>query len=290
MCIRDSGMSDIREYVMDDFAGERSIYTEESVTASGVGLLFAFLGSAFALMTAIIPPAYSTGEKIGYAVMSVVLAGVVVLILRRMRTIIEKRASRNKAGTAVKLFLDVVLYAFFGGIIMFFMSDLGENNRASTLYAFVLIALPFLICKMKSRSEWSAKLIGQLRGFRNFIADAEVPKLEELIEQDPKFFYHALPYAYVFGLTKKWASSFEKIDIGKPDWYEPYAVDEDYVFDALMMNSMFSNVSHDLGRNITVPSLNTDDSGGGDFGDFGDGFSGGGFSGGGFGGGGGGSW
>ena len=81
---------------------------------------------------------------------------------------------------------------------------------------------------------------------------SDIDKLNELVEDDPEYFYHIIPYAYVFGLTNKWIRNFEDIPVVTPDWART-------------------------------------SSGGGSW-SGGGGFSGGGFSGGGAGGGGGGGW
>lgn len=113
---------------------------------------------------------------------------------------------------------------------------------------------------------------------------AEIDKLNMLVEENPNYFYNILPYAYVMGLTDKWAKNFEKISVVQPSWYHSRGGGFD-IFDVWMFSRMMNNCSHSFENNIHIPT-------GGDSGSGGGGFSagGGGFSGGGFGGGGGGSW
>ena len=102
------------------------------------------------------------------------------------------------------------------------------------------------------------------------------------MEGNPSYFYNVLPYAYVFGMTKKWASKFESIPVERPSWYSPYNTAEDAYFDVVMMDSMLNHVSTGVTDVIHESIAKSSDSGSSD--------SGGGFSGGGFGGGGGGAW
>ena len=125
-------------------------------------------------------------------------------------------------------------------------------------------------------------------GFFGTVSDAELDRIEELVEGNPSYFYNVLPYAYVFGMTKKWAIKFESIPVERPSWYSPYNTAENAYFDVVMMDSMLNHVS--TGVPMAHESIaKSSDSGnsGGIFSSSGSGSS---FSGGGFGGGGGGAW
>ncbi len=71
---------------------------------------------------------------------------------------------------------------------------------------------------MRKRSEQGNKWYGQLLGFKNFIDKAEKDRLSCWCEQNPSYFYNVLPYAYVLGVTDKWAKNFESIGIQPPMW------------------------------------------------------------------------
>ena len=119
--------------------------------------------------------------------------------------------------------------------------------------------------------------LGKIKGFRNFLENAEKPKLEELVTQNPEYFYNILPYTYALGVSKVWMEKFEDIALQAPNWYGGYTDFSMYTFNSFM-NSTYSSIS----TSMTSRPSNNGGSGGG--------FSGGGFSGGGSGGGGGGSW
>lgn len=162
-----------------------------------------------------------------------------------------------------------------------------ESLSLGLIFLGSLMIAQFCTVMMEKRTEQSAALLGKILGLRSFIETAELDRLNRLVEEDPSYFYDILPYAYVMGLTNKWAKNFETIKIVPPDWY--YGCADDEIFNAWMFSSMMQNCYTAAGEHLhfSVP-----ESGDGDSGNIGGGFSsgGGGFSGGGFGGGGGGSW
>ena len=137
----------------------------------------------------------------------------------------------------------------------------------------ITAASVFLTCRTES---YNAKL-NEIVGFRNFILLAEKDRLETLIEDDPQFYYHILPYAQVLGVSDKWEEKFKDIAIEPPAWVTSSALEtviEFHIINSLIRSSMSSMTSGMVSR----PSS----SGSSGFG----GFSGGGHVGGGHGGGG----
>lgn len=135
---------------------------------------------------------------------------------------------------------------------------------------------------MRSRTKLGSDLLGRVLGFKEFIRVAEKDRLEKLIEENPQYFYDILPYAYVMGLSKKWARKFESIAVERPSWYRGgYG---EAMFNTWLFYGMFNNFSRYAGATMNVKPADTGGSGG--FGSGSGGFS----AGGGFGGGGGGGW
>ena len=129
---------------------------------------------------------------------------------------------------------------------------------------------------MPKRTAYGNELLGKIKGFKNFLETVEKPKLEELVMQDPSYFYNILPYTYVLGVSDKWISKFETISLQAPNWYDGSDTFNTVSFGNFMNNTMTSASS------AMASSPSGDSSSGGS--------SGGGSSGGGSGGGGGGSW
>jgi uncharacterized protein (TIGR04222 family) len=135
--------------------------------------------------------------------------------------------------------------------------------------------------RMPARTAAGRQVLEESVGYERFldVADAEQLRFQEQELQ----FVAALPYAMVFGLTRKWAevlSALEEQGLElHPTWYVPYDVGAPFRF--YLLGSAISNFSSASGSALSVPAPS---SSGGGFG------GGGGFSGGGGGGGGGGSW
>lgn len=151
---------------------------------------------------------------------------------------------------------------------------------------------------MKKRTRQCTDWMGRLIGLRDFIETAELDRLKMLAQDNPEWFYHVLPYTYVFGLSDIFARKLEGLAIPGPDWYVPVNRGDTF-WDYYVFHHMFMRNMNHAARTMTMakpPEVTSSGNhsggnfGGGSFG--GGGFSGGGggFSGGGFGGGGGGSW
>ena len=131
--------------------------------------------------------------------------------------------------------------------------------------------------RFNTNSRYRMDLMGRLMGFKEFIQTAEQPQLEQLQTDDPHYFYKVLPYAMVFGLSKKWANLFKDIEVEQPSWYESSS----RLMGSDLRNNLVNNFTSTAGGAISTISHSSSSSGGS---------GGGGFSGGGGGGGGGGSW
>ncbi len=167
---------------------------------------------------------------------------------------------------------------FFTIPITYFSLQYSINLIVYALGVLALLLTFFFARIMPRRPRRSVELAGQIYGFRRFLETAKKEQLEELVDQDPEYFYDILPYTYVLGISDKWMKQFESISMRQPHYYYGYYYDP-YHYHHFMYSSMHSsNQQHH----------ESSSSGGGGGG--GGGFSGGGFSGGGSGGGGGHSW
>lgn len=167
---------------------------------------------------------------------------------------------------------------------LFFLMSRGGQVEHLLLVALIAGAI-VLICTifMTRPTEYRTRMLGRIHGFREFIKLAELDRIQKLVEQDPDYFYNILPYAYIFNLTDKWASHFDRLAVSQPDWYDgpPAYIMTPSVFCSAMDNGVRSNLT----QSVIHTTSSSDFSGGGSFSS-----GGGGFSGGGGGGGGGGGW
>jgi uncharacterized protein (TIGR04222 family) len=135
----------------------------------------------------------------------------------------------------------------------------------------------------KGRIAWE-----QISGLEEYIRRAEI---EDIKAQERRgIFERLLPYAIIFGLSKRWAQAFAGLYSQPPDWYQP--VDP--------LNYSMLRLANDVDRSVasmnsSLPAMprstgSTNGPTGAGYNWSSGGFSGGGSVGGGFGGGGGGSW
>ncbi len=117
------------------------------------------------------------------------------------------------------------------------------------------------------RNEYGYEMLCKIEGFKNFLETTEKDKLEELVMENPTYFYDILPYTYVLGISDTWIEKFESISIEAPNWYTGRGRFTMHNFNGFMGSTMASSTAVKASKS-----------------------SGGGFSGGGGGGGGGGSW
>lgn len=165
--------------------------------------------------------------------------------------------------------------------VLFNFSNLFDSKYKSmfTFIGVCISVLSFILSFfIRKRTDEGTKMLGRINGFKNFLESAEKEKLEELVNDNPEYFYNILPYAYVLGVSDKWMKKFEGITMEAPHWYYSYYPYSYITFGRFMRNTMST------ASNYMVAMPKSSGSGGG--------FSsgGGGFSGGGVGGGGGGSW
>ena len=140
------------------------------------------------------------------------------------------------------------------------------------IHGVCMVLLIIFLAIIKKRTKYGTEMLGRIQGFKNFLEMAEKPKLEQLVMEDPEYFYNILPYTYALGVSSKWMKKFEDIALEAPHWYYGYTSFSTRSFNSFM-NSTYSSISNAM-------SYDSSSSGG----------SGGGSSGGGSGGGGGGSW
>jgi len=204
----------------------------------------------------------------------------------------KKKIIRKALGIGIFLFLGYALPFGSSETVFNVMTPVKALVAKAIIVGASIICILFASIMDKLNPKYT-KLLGQILGFKDFIATAELDKLKELVEEDPEYFYHISPYAYVFGLSNKWIKNFENIEIKQPEWFKGSYRRID-MWDAYWMGRIIHdcNVSaaNSIGK-LYVPSSDGGGFGGSSGGGFsGGGFSGGGFSGGGMGGGGGGAW
>lgn len=276
----------------DMFKGTNAIRREDSIMARAICAVAAIMPSF----------AYSTwaayyGDDMGGMTGIIWAGGHILASTALLCSVYDHIRSQSKVKAVLKS-VGAIWFYFMGIGILTLGSDalsvLDEPKRIAIivmLHLGTLIGMFFSVVAIAKTDQYT-ELLGRVLGFRDFIRTAELDKLNELVEEDPQYFYHIMPYAYVLGLSKKWIKNFEDLPMqAPPTWYR--GSHDMTGFDYYMMGRMMSDCSSSVSNNIVIPSSSGGGggfSGGGGGWSGGGGFSGGGFSGGGIGGGGGGGW
>lgn len=191
--------------------------------------------------------------------------------------------NRKKVFNAKSLYMRILGWIIsvlcLGLAALVFISLVAGAEKFIFLLAGALIALCAFILAffIRQRTEEGHKVLQHLRGFKMFLETAEKEKLETLVNDDPKYFYDILPFAYVLGVSDEYIKNFEGIAIEPAQWYNSGVHPFNYwAFHHFMSHTM---------SDTTQAMVSQPQSSGGGFSG-----GGGGFSGGGAGGGGGGSW
>lgn len=188
----------------------------------------------------------------------------------------------KKAKPLLKVLGMIVLCALFA----FFSYKVFDDTEFHLphIVIYVLCGIYLLVClfnrRIIKRTDYNIEVTGKLLGLKEFIKTAEMPRLKELMDEDPSYYYNIFPYAMVFGLADRWANKFTNIQVEAPAWYKTTTPAR--VFSVMDFNRSFqTEVTKSISSAIASTRPSKSSSGGGSHG---------GFSGGGGGGGGGGSW
>lgn len=181
----------------------------------------------------------------------------------------DKTVSLRKKILSISVFLPVswfILMAVFSSFLMLDGFRIIFFVVPVFIAAFILFVLAKVIIK---KTPAGTEALWGIKGFKMFLNKAERYRI--YWQERENIFETFLPYAMVFGISKKWVKAFGNLNQENPSWYQGNVA----------MLSAGSLVSGLESFSAKAQSMSTPKSSGG---------SGGGFSGGGFGGGGGGSW
>lgn len=291
-------ISAVKAQIKMEFTGKNSLYTSASKAARTVSMILC--GLPFALFMI-----WSSKLSYNGTVRNVMQAGLIILFYvgvcvfcRGVDSWHGKSASGRRALVSAGLGVSLVAVAFYSGSYITRVLHGQIFNFVPGLAAVAAITCIMVVLTgfMKKRTHQCVEWMGKLVGLRDFIETAELDRMKALADENPDWFYHIIPYAYVFGLSDTFAKKLQSLSLEPPVWYTTGGGYAPGYFDYYMFNRMMMGSMNNISRTMTVTQPPQVSSSGNDFGSgggFGGGFSGGGgggFSGGGFGGGGGGSW
>ncbi len=242
----------------------------------------------FGLMATGAPLTGSTDSLIEYIAMAVFFAFSCAIVSVAAHSIYNRRYKKITFGN-IMFMLACSIPAIIALIV--FLSNVG-GRQIDLLSAFIgcviIYIISFVSPWLRKQTDYGNIILGKVLGFKEFIKTAEKQKLEMLINEDPEYFYHILPYAQVLGVTNTWINKFDDLLNEPPNWYSGTSTD---ITTATAISGIMRVSRKANSAMISIPASSGSSSGGGFSGGGGGGYSGGGgFSGGGSGGGGGGRW
>ncbi len=253
----------------------KGLYENKSITASVVfavigGLLLGFAPMLLAFMRI-------SSKMLLLVPFIAVIPAFVINGLAQTLSYNRLKLSKNKF---IGLSLGLAAICVVVGILYVMLVPTSIIGTGHKIVLYVVSSLVFTSsASLLMRSASYTEKLNDIIGFKNFIQLAEKDQLEMMLEEDPQFYYHILPYAQVLGVTDKWEEKFADITIQPPQWATGNVMTTYIEF--RIINSMLRNSM----RNISSGMVSRPSSSGSNGGGFGGGF--GGRSGGGFGGGGG---
>jgi uncharacterized protein (TIGR04222 family) len=189
----------------------------------------------------------------------------------------DKGWFRKRPGTVKALWFVLGLLVLLGGVGL--TVGLAATTHAGLIGLPVIVAgivLMFVSYLMPSRTAKGYAVLRHTLGFKRFIDESEKRRAE--YAERANLFSEYLPYAVVFGATKKWARAFGGLDDPPPDTSTWYVAQ--HPLDYAMFTVAIDGFAVTSAGTLTSTPASSGTSG----------FGGGGFAGGGGGGGGGGSW
>lgn len=262
----------VKNEIIDSFSGRRFLSKSGFLAAIGMALIgtFILILTFIGVFNEINP--YNPDLVVIFALFGGVILGISLTVSANMFARVKTKLPYEK----VKTLLGAVSIAF---ITIFLSLLLLYFSKASLIYL-VGYALGIVIIYWspfaQKRTDLGIKWMQHLLGLKNFIEKAEKDRIEMLVNKDPEYFYHILPYAMVLGVTDQWAKNFEGITISDPDWYSS---NSNRSFSSIYFVNRMNTATRSVGSAMASRPAT---SSGGSFG--------GGSAGGGSGGGGGGGW
>lgn len=157
----------------------------------------------------------------------------------------------------------------------------GQQNLDGIALIVTGIVLFFFASRFNKRTPAGNETYRKLEGFRQFVAKAERPVIERLMQDDPMYYDKTMPYALAFGYLKQWNGLFAGLLTQPPSWYHGHGMHGAALTQSWnTFSESFPSEINQIGSVFSSAPSSSGSGGGG----------GGGFSGGGSGGGGGGSW
>ena len=253
----------------------KGLYDSKSFVAAGI---FTVLGGLLLGLAPVIFALLSISSKFLYLPALAVLVPVIIISL--LTIVLMYNRLKYKKQTLVLCSLGIALLCVVTGLLYVFIVSSCILGTGVKIVLFIACC-PLFTCSvfLVTRTKEYTEKLNDIIGFKNFIMLAEKDQLEMMLEDDPQFYYHVLPYAQVLGVTNKWEEKFANITIQPPQWLAGDALTTYVEF--RIINSMIRSSMGRMSSGMVSRPSSSGSNGFGGGGGFGGGHSGGGFGGGG---------
>lgn len=234
-----------------------------SSVSIGISIMFAVLGGLLVGLTPMILGLVLVSSTLTYLYGFIALIPALVLYAFSETVKYNRLKNKNKKNALYFFLLALGLLACAGIFILIIPSSLLSiiPKVLLCILSFAISATSVLI--ISRTKEYNEKL-NHIVGFRNFIMAAEKDRLEALLESDPQYYYHVLPYAQVLNVSDIWEDKFKAITVAPPSWATASSFD---VFDFIILNRMIRISTQSLSAGmVSRPSSSGRSGGHGGFG------------------------
>lgn len=192
----------------------KGLYSSGSI---GVSVIFALLGGALAGLAPLLCALTAIHSSLLYFYGFIALLPALILYGLTETVMYNKFKNAGKKNVlfcallALGIALCTLIFAFYtpDSVIPMLPKVL--------LFALCFTGVALSVLIVSRTQDYTEKLNGII-GFRNFILYAEKDRLERLLEEDPQYYYHVLPYAQVLNVSDKWEEKFKDITMAPPVW------------------------------------------------------------------------
>ena len=257
----------------------KDFYEKKSVNAS---IVFTVLGGFIMAFAPLLLVLFEVSMKFKFFDLLIAAITVVplVLVYGFGRAVVD-RSAKQKGKLDYKILATIFACMLVGLAVGVFYGVLLPAGTIGFLPKLLIVLLAYAkgVCSplLHTRTKEHNERHGKIVGFKQFIMLAEKDRLEKMINDNPQFYYHVLPYAQVLGVSDVWQDKFESIALPPPSYVTYSHSTMHRVLEFHMINSAFKNITRTVSNKIVPPSS----SGGSGRGGFSGGHSGGGHGGGG---------
>jgi uncharacterized membrane protein len=152
----------------------------------------------------------------GAGIICFVLFVLLLIAFLPLSVLVKRWHSNRVIKRTLKLIIIIVLLVVAFVVCLAFSSANILLGFTSTCLSFII---GFCAVYMFRRTDFSHKLMAEILGLKDFIIHSEKEQIDRLVDENAKYFYNVLPYAYVLNISDKWSKRFESIAASSPAWY-----------------------------------------------------------------------